>query len=152
MNRHSPKRSRRLARIAAVGDVLAKVAEKDALLRRLEVETQEQRLNTISSYRDEYATHLLARETEVASLDIVKVSRQFSWWLADLASDQLVQLDQARFLFDAAKQAAVERRTFADGLGKVAQRASDADFRQRVREDQDALDDVASQRATKLAP
>ena len=149
--RKMAKRSLRLSRLAVVGDVLAKASEADAAIRRREVDDQNERLCTVTAYRDEYAGSLKRAEVEAVTLDLVRARRQFSWWLSDLAVEQSGQLEQAKFLCDAAESVARERRTFAKALESISDKAAEAAKKQSFRDEQKLLDEVAATRMKNLA-
>lgn len=144
MNHFDPKRSSRLARITKIAQAVARVSENEVFLRTKEVASQEARLDTIVNYQNEYASSARSRELNIKNVGLIKISRQFGWWLTDLAAEQALQLDQAKYILEAARSAAFEKRQFADALEKVSTRAAQADLRHWSKIAQDELDDIAA--------
>ena len=135
-------RADRLERIAKIGDKLAAVAEGEAAERRRALSTEQERLDTVRGYLDDYGTRVAQRERAGQTVGGLRLYRDFSIWLTELSHKQRNEVAQAEFLLEAALDDVRERRRFADALERVSDRAGREARRESETEAQKALDDV----------
>lgn len=137
------RRADRLERIARIGGTLAAVAEGAAAERRRALATEQDRLDTVHRYLDEYGAQVVERETLGETVIGLRLYRDFSGWLTELSRKQQNEVEQAGFLLEAALEDVRERRRFADALEHASDRAGEAARRVAESEEQKALDEVA---------
>jgi flagellar export protein FliJ len=135
-------RADRLKRVARIGDTLAAVAEGAAAERRLALSTEQDRLDTVRRYLDDYGTRTAQHETAGQSVGALRLYRDFAGWLTDLSQKQQNQVAEAEFLLAAALEDARERRRFADAIDRISDGAVREALRASASEEQKALDEA----------
>ncbi len=143
MSARSSQRAARLKRIVRIGDSLASMAEGAAAERRRALTSEQDRLETVKRYVGDYGLLVEKRETTVQSAGSIRMYRDFSGWLTGLSEQQSGEVAQAEFLFEAAQEEARTRRSFADSIEKVADRATQAATREAAVEEQKTLDGLS---------
>lgn len=120
--RHA-KRAARLQRIAKVGDALARSAEMTASERRRNLLAEQERLETVEHYCGDYVGIIRSRELAGQSSGSLRMYREFSGWLTELAQNQKNQVAQAEFLLEAAAEEARDKRSFVSALQRAAEKS-----------------------------
>ncbi|MFM8988888.1 MAG: flagellar FliJ family protein, partial [Alphaproteobacteria bacterium] len=140
MSARSRVRADRLERIAKIGDTLAAVAEGAAAERRRALSSEQDRLDTVRGYLDDYGTRVAQQEIAGQTVGSLRLYRDFSGWLTELSQKQQNEVAQAEFLLEAALEEARARRRFADALEHASDRAGREARRESEAEEQKALD------------
>lgn len=137
-------RAQRLRRIAAVGDLLAKVSEGEWAERQADLRATEQKLKVIVDYQADYSVMAARKAESIPSVGSLMLYRNFSDWLGGVGEEQERQVAQAQLMADVAAEEMTKRRSFAKSLEHVASSAKQAARRDRNSREQASLDDLAT--------
>jgi len=146
MSERSRQRANRLARVTRIGETLAAVAEEAAADRRRTLLAEQDRLETVRHYLEDYGAMVQQREASTQTVSRLRLYWDFSGWLTDLSQKQENEVAQAEFLLEAALEEVREKKRFADALDRVSEKASRIAHREAAAEEQKTLDEMVQQR------
>jgi len=142
MSNEVTKRAKRMARLYRISDAIAKASEGELRDRQAALDVENERLQSVKTYRHEYSSQAVVREQKSIQMRELSQGREFAVWLMSVESNQLAAVDRCAFITEAARESAIQARRFAHGLELIAEKRQSAVLKYKNKQEQDQIDSI----------